>query len=56
MPEGRDAHLVRVTVLAVIGLVVALCLPSAGRDSAGEAPGVPTGVSVVSGQGVGDGP
>ncbi|MGW1610865.1 hypothetical protein ACWCQZ_15880 [Streptomyces sp. NPDC002285] len=55
MPECRDAHLVRVTVLAVIGLVVALGLPSAGRDSAGEVPGVSTGVSVVSGQGVGDG-
>ncbi|WP_369272204.1 hypothetical protein AB5J55_21345 [Streptomyces sp. R11] len=40
VPERRDVHLVRVTVLAVIGLVVALCLPSVGRDSAGGAGGL----------------
>ncbi|MEY9992759.1 hypothetical protein ABIE67_004791 [Streptomyces sp. V4I8] len=33
---GRGAHLVRVTVLAVVGLVVALCLPSIGHGSAGS--------------------
>lgn len=53
---GRGAHLVRVTVLAVVGLVVALCLPSVGQGAtgprpAGDAPGSSTGVAV---RGVGD--
>lgn len=53
---GRGAHLVRVTVLAVAGLVVALCLPSMGQGSTGQHPagdprGSSTGVAV---RGVGD--
>ncbi|WP_345015342.1 hypothetical protein [Streptomyces shaanxiensis] len=44
--ERRDACLVRVTVLAVVGLVVALFLPSAGQQPAGDPPGASTGVSV----------
>ncbi|WDF39668.1 hypothetical protein PBV52_24155 [Streptomyces sp. T12] len=41
----------RVTVLAVVGLVVALCLPSVGQYAEGDQPGNPppgysTGVAV----------
>ncbi|MGW6906911.1 hypothetical protein [Streptomyces sp. NPDC054940] len=36
----------RVTVLAVVGLVVALCLPSVGQHGAGDPTGASTGVSV----------
>ncbi|MCF1599665.1 hypothetical protein [Streptomyces muensis] len=43
---GSGARLVRVTVLAVVGLVVALCLPSTGRHAAGDPPDSPNGVAV----------
>ncbi|NUT29799.1 MAG: hypothetical protein HOV84_28490 [Streptomyces sp.] len=42
----RGAELARVTGLAVLGLVVALCLPTVGQRSAGESPGASTGVVV----------
>ncbi|WP_369170687.1 hypothetical protein AB5J49_24130 [Streptomyces sp. R28] len=35
----------RVTVLAVVGLVVALCLPSVGQYEAGDQPGNQPGYS-----------
>ncbi|WP_159053457.1 hypothetical protein [Streptomyces regalis] len=48
--ECRGAYLARVTVPAVVGLVVALCLPSVGQYAAGDPPGnrpgYSTGVSV----------
>ncbi|AZQ36072.1 hypothetical protein EJ357_23470 [Streptomyces cyaneochromogenes] len=48
--ERRDACLVRVTVLAVVGLVVALLLPStAGQRPAGDLPGASIGASVREG-------
>jgi hypothetical protein len=48
--EYRDGHLARVTLLAVVGLVVALCLPSAGQRAASDTPGGSTPV-VVAGAG-----
>ncbi|MFG2553753.1 hypothetical protein [Streptomyces sp. NPDC048581] len=55
LPSGvveRGAYLARVTVLAVVGLVVALCLPSVGQHGAGDPPAASNGVSV---RGVEDG-
>ncbi|GHH05308.1 hypothetical protein [Streptomyces lanatus] len=60
MAERLHAHLVLVTVLAVVGLVVALCLPSAGGRPVGERPvgRVPAGSAATGAtvQGVGGGP
>ncbi|SDO10177.1 hypothetical protein SAMN04487981_108245 [Streptomyces sp. cf386] len=44
--ERRGTYVARVTVLAVVGLVVALCLPSVGKQGAGDPTGASTGVPV----------